>query len=257
MAHRQLVPALSIAVLSLVAASDDKISWDRADQALTKATASGKPVLWYFTTNQITKDGSGTVPTLGVTEPNKLDQAFTHPVILRRKDNFVWVRADQALSNKFKIQNAPSVVFTDGDGEVIHKAPVSSPETLYEAMQKVVKEKYVNVAITWGDVVRTGPIKKKVLVVAFDDEKGEGLKVLEDRTLVKYQGHCEFVKLPYQKDGEAAKRWSVTQVPAVLICDPMEQVLERLTGKKQPLEVKAAILKALHKIDEQDRAPRK
>ena len=84
-----------------------------------------------------------------------------------------------------------------------------------------------------------------------------GLKVLEDRTLVKYHANCEFVKLPYEKDGEAAKKWGVTQVPAILVCDPMERVLERLAGKKQPIEVKAAILKAVHKADEQDRASRR
>jgi hypothetical protein len=257
MLNRILGLGLGFAVLSFAAASDDKIGWERADQALAKGIASGKPVLWYFTNNQLSKDAQAGVATLAGAESNKLDQAFTNPVILRRKDQFVWVRADQTLSNKFKVQNAPLVIFTDGDGEVIHKASVTNPETLFEAMQTVVKEKYVNVPVTWGDVVRTGPIKKKLLIVGFDDEKGEGLKVLEDRTLVKYQTHCEFVKLPYEKDGETAKRWSITQVPAMVVCDPMEHVLERLTGKKQPLEVKSAIVKAFHKLDEQDRAPRK
>jgi hypothetical protein len=257
MINRVVGLGLGFAILSLVGASDDKITWERADQALAKATASGKPVLWYFVNNQFSKDASAGLATLTATDSNKLDQAFTNPVILRRKDHFVWVRADQTISNKFKVQNAPLVIFTDGDGEVIHKASVTNPETLFAAMQTVVKEKYVDVPVKWGDVVRTGPIKKKILIVGFDDEKGEGLKVLEDRTLAKYQTNCEFVKLPYQKDGEEAKRWSITQVPAIVVCDPMEHVLERLTGKKQPLEVKSAIVKAFHKVDESDHAPRK
>lgn len=257
MIHRILGLGLGFAVLSIAtASSDDKISWEKADQALTKGTTTGRPVLWYFVNSQMSKEAKAPA-TLAVTETNRLDQAFTNPVILRRKEHFVWVRADQTLSNKFKVQNAPAVIITDGDGDVIHKAPVTDPETLFAAMQTVIKEKYVNVPVAWGDVVRTGPIKKKVLIVAFDDEKGEGLKVLEDRTLVKYQANVEFVKLPYEKDGEAAKKWSVTQVPAIVICDPMERVLERLAGKKQPLEVKSAIVKAFRKLDEQDRAPRK
>jgi hypothetical protein len=257
MFNRVLGLGLGFAILSLATATDDKISWERSEPALTKATATGRPVLWYFINNQFSKDAQAGMAALTATDTGKLDQAFSNPVILRRKDHFVWVRADQALSNKFKVQNAPLVIFTDGDGEVIHKAPVSTPESLFEAMQTVVKEKFVNVPVKWDDMVRTGPIKKKLLVVAFDDDKGEGLKVLEDRTLVKYHANCEFVKLPYEKDSEAAKKWNVTQVPAIVVCDPMEHVLERLAGKKQPLEVKSSIVKAFHKLEEQDRASRK
>jgi len=247
------VLGLGFALLALAAASDDKINWERADQALTKATLAGKPVVWYFISNQIAKNADAT-GTLALTDTNRLDQAFSNPVILKRKDQFLWVRADQTLSNKFKVQNAPAVIITDGDGDVIHKAAVTNPETLFDAMQTVTKEKFVDVPVKWGDVVRTGPIKKKLLIVGFEDEKGEGLKVLEDKTLVKYQATVEYVKLPYEKDGEAAKKWAVTQAPAILICDPAERVLERLAGKKQPLEVKSAIVKAFHKAEAQDRA---
>lgn len=242
---------LGIALLSL-AASDDKICWEKADQALSKSTATGKPVLWYFINNQFSKEAqAATTMAAGVTDGG-LDKAFTNPVILKRKDHFIWVRGDQTLSNKFKVQGAPMVIFTDGDGEVIHKAPVANPETLFDAMEKVSKEKYVNVPVKWGDVVRTGPIKKKLLVVGFDDDK-EGLKVLEDKTLVKYHATCEFVKLPFEKDGEQAKKWGITQVPSIVVCDAMERVLERLAGKKQPLEVKSTIVKAVRKLDDQDR----
>jgi hypothetical protein len=252
MLTRGLGTVLGFALITAAFASDDKITWEKPDAALSKATATGKPVLWYFINNQMTKDSPAAalpqVEALG-----KLDGAFTNSVILKRKDNFIWVRGDQTLANRFKIQNAPMVLFTDGDGEAIHKAPVANPETLFDAMEKVHKEKYVNVPIKWGDVVRTGPITKRLLVVGFDDEKGEALKVLEDRTLVKYHANCEFVKLPFQKDGEAAKKWGVKEVPAILVCDPMERVLEKLAGKKQPLEVKGAILKAFRKADDSNR----
>lgn len=254
MVHRGLGTLLGFALISAAFASDDKIAWERHDAALAKSTATGKPVLWYFMNNQMARNAAA--PTaLQAEAVGKVDLAFTNPVILKRKDSFIWVRADQNLSNRFKIQNAPLVLFTDGDGEAIHKAPVASPEDLFDAIQAVQKEKYVNVPVAWGNVVRTGPIQKKLLVVGFDDEKGEGLKVLEDRTLVKYHAGCEFVKLPFEKDGEASRKWGVTQVPALLVCDPMERVLERAVGKKQPLEIKAAIVKSLKKLADAGRAP--
>src|SRR5437016_8708186 len=173
---------LGLALLSL-AASDDKITWEKADGALAKATATGKPVLWYFINNQFSKDSASALPQGDAT--GSLDKAFSDPVILKRKDHFIWVRADQTLSNKFKVQGAPMAIFTDGDGEVIYKAPVTNPETLFDAMQKVQKEKYVNVPVKWGDVVRTGPIKKKRPAVGIDAHTGQGPRVLTDRSPVK------------------------------------------------------------------------
>src|SRR5207249_5732582 len=127
--------------------------------------------------NQFSKDATAAASTIPQADGGgALDKAFTNPVVLKKKDQFIWVRGDQTLANKFKVQGAPLAIFTDGDGEVIYKAPVTNPETLFDAMQKVQKEKYVNVPVKWGDVVRTGPIKKKLLVVGFDDEHGEGRK---------------------------------------------------------------------------------
>lgn len=245
MPQTRFAVALFIAFLSVAGASDDRIVWEKADAALTKAAAAGRPVLWYFVTNQLSKDAMlPTVDALGGAE-----KSLTNPVILKRRDLFLWVRGDQTLANKFKVQGAPMVLFTDGDGDIIHRASIPTPEALFEAMMAVHKEKYVNAPISWGDVVRTGPIQKKLLVVGFEGEKGDGLAVLEDKTLVKYHARCEFVKLPFQKDGEDAKRWGVTQTPSVLICDPAERVLDRLVGKKQPPDIKAGLLRALKKLD--------
>jgi hypothetical protein len=246
--------AVSIALLSLAGASDDRIVWEKADQALTKSAATGRPVIWYFVTNQLSKD-AGALPM--VESLSGAEKALSNPVILKRRDLFLWVRGDQALATKLKIQGAPMVLFTDSDGDVIHKASIPTPEALFDAMMSVQKEKYVNAPISWGDIVRTGPIKKRLLVVAFDDEKSDGLSALEDRSVVKYHSKCEFVKLTYQKDSDEAKKWGVTQTPAILICDPAEHVLERLVGKKLPLEVKASLQKALRKLDDPSHAPGK
>ena len=101
-------------------------------------------------------------------------------------------------------------------------------------MQTVLKEKYVDTPVAWGDVVRTGPIKKRLLVIGFDNENGDALKSLEDKTLVKYHKSCEFVKLPYEKDGEAAKKWSVDKTPTVVVCDASENILAKLEAGALP-----------------------
>ena len=244
---------LALPLCPFALASDDKIAWEKADTALATASAQGKPVLWYFSTNQFVKNA---VPPV-VTDIGQADLAFTNPVIVKKQKSFVWVRGDQALANRFKVQGAPMVLFTDGDGHVLHRAPLNSPEALYDAMNEVLLKKFVNQPVAWGDVVRTGPITKKLLVVGFEGEKGETLKVLEDRILVKYHANCEFVKLPFKKDSETARKWGVTQAPAIVVCDPAERVLEKVAGETSPAEVKAALVRALKKVDEPGRSGRR
>ena len=244
---KQLLGIPGILLCSLAAhAADDKVTWEKADGVLAKSAATGKPVIWYFVVNQFSKDG---LPP-GVDAIDAANKAFANPVIIKRRDPFLWVRGDQAKATAFKVQGAPAIVITDGDGDVILRASIATPENLYDAMQSVLKEKWVDTPVTWGDVVRSGPIKKKLLVIGFDDDQGDALKSLEDKTLVKYHKNCEFVKLPYSKGGEIAKKWAVDKNPSIVICDASERVLERVSGKVDPCHVKFAIMKAMAKLDE-------
>lgn len=244
---KRLFPVPAFILLSLAAlAADDKITWEKADGVLAKANAAGKPIIWYFVNNAFSKDSLP--PTLEVLAA--AEKAFTNSVIVKRREPFLWVRGDQKMATQLKVTGAPAVVITDGDGEVLHRAPVATPENLFDAMQTVLKEKYVDTPVNWGDMVHTGPIKKKLLVVGFDDEKGEALKSLEDKSLVKYHKNCEFVKLSADKGGDAVKHWNVEKTPSIVICDAMERVLERVSGKMSPCHVKAAIAKALQKLDD-------
>jgi hypothetical protein len=247
---RTLLGIPGLLLLSLVAfAADDKISWDKADGVLVQAAATGKPVVWYFVVNQFSKDG---LPP-PVAAIDAADKAFANPVIVKRRDPFYWVRGDQTLATAFKVQGAPAIVITDADGDVLLRATIATPENLFDAMQTVLKEKYVDAPIAWGDVVRTGPIQKKLLVIGFDGDKGDALKSLEDKSLVKYHKSCEFVKLPYEKGGASAKKWAVDKAPSIVICDASERVLERVSGKLAPCHLKAAIQKAMAKVDDPHR----
>jgi thioredoxin-related protein len=241
----RLLIVLVIVSLSLPAfAADDKITWEHVDGVLAKSAAMGKPVIWYFVNNQFSKDA----PAVAIAT-DAADKAFANPVIVKRRESFLWVRGDQTKATAFKVQGAPGIVVTDSDGDVLLRASIASPENLFDAMQKVLKEKWVDTPVKWGDVVRSGPIRTRLLVIGFDDEQGDALKSMEDKTLVKYHKNCEFVKLPYEKGGEVAKKWGVEKTPSIVICDAGERVLERVMGKLDPNHIKVGIQKAMAKLD--------
>jgi len=235
------------ALLSMsVFAADDRMPWDKPDGVFAKSAATGKPVIWFFLNNQFNKDAPAAITLDGI---DRAEKSFNNSVILKRREPFLWVRGDQTLANQFKVTGAPAIIITDSDGDVIHRCPIASPENLYDAMNLVLKEKYIDKPVTWGDMVRTGSITKKLLVVGFDCDKGEALKSLGDRSLVKYHKHCEFVKLPFEKGSETAKKWTVDRNPAVVICDEEERILEKVTGKVTPIHLKLAFMKALAKLE--------
>ena len=127
---------------------------------------------------------------------------------------------------------------------------VHHPEPLLVAMISVLKEKYIDKPVTWGSIVRTGPIKTSFLVVAFDTPGGEALKLWEDRSLVKYHKMCDFVRLEAAKGSDVAKKWGVSEFPAFIICDAQEKVLEKVAKKSiDALDLRAAMTKAWKKLE--------
>lgn len=173
---------------------------------------------------------------------------------VKTSSEFICVKGTSKHASLFKVRGAPLVVITDPDGEEIHRASILEGESQLVAAWDAALKKYAGRPVSWGAEVQRDAAGKKVLVVAFDDEKGEGLKVFEDRMLAKYHDKCQFVKMPFVKDGEAAKRWSVTQAPTVFLCDPAKEnsekyPLEKLVGKKSPASIKAALLRAIRKVE--------
>jgi hypothetical protein len=167
---------------------------------------------------------------------------------VKKSAGFHCVRGTQAWANRFKVDRVPMVVVADADGDEIHRATFGDEASLAGAMDAALA-KYAPKPVSWSSEPPASADGRKLLVVGFDDEKGEALKVLEDRTIVKYHASCTFVKLAFEKDGEAAKKWGVTSAPAIVLCDPSkESVLERLTGKKTPLSLKAAFQRALARV---------
>ncbi len=172
----------------------------------------------------------------------------------KKTEDFICVQGTQKYANHFKIKQVPSVLFSDFDGDEILRAPILSDKSLENAMEAALK-KYCDQPVPWKTECAPENGAKKLLIVGFDDdEKGEGLKVLEDRSLVKYRDRCVFLRLPGDKDSEAVKKWNLYQAPSIVLADaskedPEKSPFERLSGKKVAMVVKAAIVKALAKLD--------
>lgn len=151
------------------------------------------------------------------------------------------------------MKGAPLVVITDPDGEEILRSSIMDGEAQLAAAWEAALKKYASRPISWKDSAVSD--SKKLLVVTFDDGKGEAAKALEDRMLVKLHDRCEFVKLAYEKEGENAKKWNVAQAPTIVLCDssrenPERNPIEKLAGKKSPASIKAALLRALRKVED-------
>ena len=163
------------------------------------------------------------------------------------------MQGTQKYANQFKVKNVPLALFTDADGDEVHRATFFDDKSLSRAMEAAA-QKYADQPVPWKTEFRAEPNSKKLLVVGFNDEKEEGLKALEDRSLVKFRDRLVFLKQPYEKNGAAVNTWKVIQAPSVVLADaskenPEKDPLERMSGKKTPMAFKVAIQKALRKLD--------
>lgn len=241
--------ALLLLALTLWAApgAPQEIGWLKLDQAKAVGVHTGKLILVYVACDP----RSGTAPCSG----GVAERAFSDPAILKRQDEFHCVRVcEKKTAQTVKSTRAPEVIFLDPDGDEVYRAGFTDGATLDRAMTAAI-QRYAPQAIAWGAEIPAPALTgKPLLVVGFDDEKGEALKALEDKTLAKFHDRLEFIRLPFKKDGEAAKKWGVSQAPAIFICDaskesPEKNALEKLAGKKAPAALKASILRALAKLE--------
>jgi hypothetical protein len=237
-----------VLVLALWAASTppQDIGWLKLEQAKVIAGHSGKLILVYVACDP----KSGSSPCSG----GWAERSFADAGIQKRQDEFHFVRiCEKKTALSLRASHAHEAIFLDADGDEVFRSGFSDGSSLDRAMTGAL-QKYAPREVAWGSEVPTAVSGKSLVLVGFDDEKGEALKALEDRTLVKFQDRIEFVKLPWKKDGDAAKKWGVTQAPAIILCDgtkegPEKNAIERMSGKKTPAMLKAAILRALAKTD--------
>jgi hypothetical protein len=237
----------ALLVFTLWAASSppQDIGWLKLDQAKAIGAHSGKLILVYVACDP----KSGAAPCSG----GAAERSFADPAIQKRQDEFHFVRVcEKKTALAVRASRAPEAIFLDADGDEVFRSGFMDGNSLDRVMSAAL-QKYAPREIPWGSDV-PALSGKSLVIVGFDDEKGETLKAFEDRTLVKFHERIEFVKLSFRKDGELAKKWGVTQAPAIFLCDgtkeaPDKNTLEKLSGRKSPAMLKAAIQRALAKIE--------
>lgn len=238
----------AIALLLILWAGEggQEIPWLKLDQAKAIGATTGKLILVYVACDP----NSGAARCSG----GAGERSFGDPAVLKRLDEFHFVRVgERKTAQAVGATKAPEAIFLDGEGDELHRSAFSDGASLDKAMTAA-QQKYAPRSVPWAGELPAPSAVKTLLVVGFDDEKGESLKALEDRTLVKYHERFTYVRFTLKKDAESARKWGVTQAPAVFLVDaskenPEKNVLEKLSGKKQPGAIKAAIQKALLKIE--------
>jgi len=171
--------------------------------------------------------------------------------VAKRANDFIFVKGTQKLANQSNIKGSPAALIVDPDGAELARGPLAGGEPALTALFDKASAKYAPKAVDWASEVSSS--SKPLLVVGFETE-GDTLKGFEDRMLAKYHDKLTFVKLPYEKGSELAKKWGVATLPSIYICDaskdaPEKAVIEKLTGAKKPVSLKLAVQKALFKVE--------
>lgn len=222
------------------------MGWLKLDQAKAVSAHTNKLILVYVACDP----RSGSAPCSG----GAVERVFSDPVILKRQEEFHFVRVcEKKTAVAVRAVKPPEAIILDADGDEVYRSGFSDAAGLDQAMGAALL-RYAPKEVHWAGDVTPGSGGKTLLVVGFDDEKGEALKSFEDRTLAKYHDRIEFVRYSVKKDPEAAKKWGVTQGPAVFICDanresPEKNTLEKMTGRKNAAALKSSIQKCLLRVE--------
>lgn len=222
-----------LAFLPLLSTED--VVWMKLEQARVIAARAGKPILIIVTVDP--KSGNSACG-----RSSGLDKALSDPLIEKRAGNFCFVRAcDRKTAEDVRATRCLELIFLDPEGEEVHRAEFKDAPALDKAMTAAA-ERCAPRAVAWATA--DGGANKPVVYVFSD---ADTLKALEDRAVSPLHHRVVFVKAPLK--GEDAKRFGVTQAPAVVVVDPADksEVLEKLTGRKTPKDLRAALLRALAK----------
>jgi hypothetical protein len=219
-----------LAFMAFLSAED--VVWMKLEQARVIAARAGKPMLIVVTVDP--KSGSSVCG-----RSSGLDKALADPVIEKRAGNFCFVRAcDRKTAEDVRATRCLELIFLDPEGEEVHRADFKDAPALDKAMTTA-SERCAPRAVAWA--TGEGAAGKPVVHVFGDAELH---KALEDRAVAPLHERVVFVKGSLK--GEDAKRFGVTQAPALVVVEKGE-VLEKLTGRKSPKDLRAALLRALGK----------
>jgi hypothetical protein len=176
--------------------------------------------------------------------------------VARKATEFLFVRAcDKKTQEAVHSKGPGELVFIDPDGTELHRGVCLDAAAIEKAMDAAL-EKYAGRPISWNvyeaKALEAARARDQLAVIAFDDGGKDGgtlIKSLEDRMLARLQDKFTFIRVEFRKDSDDARVWAVTSAPALLVVDPAKEagphaVIERLSGKRSPAQLKAALQKA-------------
>ena len=230
---------MMIALLVTLLTESGDVVWMKLDQARIAAARANKPIAVIVTIDPKTGDSV-------CGKSSGLDKALADPKVVARSGAFCFVRAcDRKTAAEVKASRCMELIFLDADLEELHRADFKDAGGLDKAMGTAA-EKFGPRPVAWATAENV-PAGKPVVHVFTDERKdsAELLKALEDRAVAALHDRVIFVKAALKS--EDAKRWNVTQAPALVVAEKAEP-LEKLTGRKSPKEIRAALQKALAKF---------
>lgn len=241
---------LLAALLLLLSGPGEKgdIVWMKLDQARVAAARAQKPILVLV---MVDPKNGGSV----CSKSCGLDRALEDPGVAKRSGDFLFVRlTDRKAAAELRSTRCLEALFLDPDGEEVHRAEFKDAPGLEKAMAAA-SELCSPKPVAWAstDGALPAPAGGRPVVLVFADDRKEsvdGLKALEDRAVASIHEKFVFVKVPWKKDGEAARKWGAVQAPSVVVVDPAgREVLERAAGRKAPRDLRALLLKALARVE--------
>lgn len=242
-----LLSALAGLLLPVAGAADD-IVWMKLDQARVAAARCQKPIFVLVMFDP--KNGNSVCG-----KSSGIDRTFAEAGVLKRAGDFLFVRAaDRNTAAEVRASRCLEAIFLDPEGEELHRAEFKDAGALEKSMG-IAAAAWSNRPVAWiaSDGSLPADAGGRPVVLAFTDdrkESAEALKALDDRAVSSLQGRLVFAKTAWKKDGDAAKRWGVSQAPAFVVVDPStREVLERLQGRKSAKDLRAAFLRALARVD--------
>ena len=213
----------------------EDVVWMKLEQARVIAARAGKPILVIVTVDPKTGNSA-------CGRSSGLDKALSDPAIEKRSGNFCFVRAcDRKTAEDVRASRCLELIFLDPEGEEVHRAEFKDAPGLDKAMSAAA-ERCAARPVAWAS---TEGNAGKPVVYVFGD--AETIKALEDRAVSPLHERVVFIKAALR--GEDAKRFGVSQAPAVVVVDPSNknEILEKVTGRKTPKDLRAALLRALAK----------
>jgi hypothetical protein len=234
-------------LLLLGAAGPAGGDWLRMEHARVLSAHTGKLILAYIACDP----GTGMSRSCG---NNGADRAFQDPVLAKRLDEFYLVRVcDKNTAQELKAAKALEAIFVDADGDEISRGTFGDARSLDHLISAALG-RYVAKPVSWTTPGGKAEAEDdRPWLLAFLDDRKESadlLKVLEDRTLVKFHDRLLFHRASVKRGSEDMKRWSVVQTPALIVLDPArKEVLERVQGRKSAKELKAVFQRAFQRLD--------